>query len=174
MVVKVLERLAGSGLGKLARFVGEVAGRAARSWKRVHISERIAIGIVALTLLAGPAAVIGYGRWVERNVITVRAVQWAYLPKTIYATEGVQVRLRIISEDVVHGFAIDGLPVKIVELIPGKAEDVAFTPQAAGTYYYQCTTYCGVRHGKMFGQIIVRPKRQALTSPPQETSLQTR
>ena len=170
---EMLERLVRAGpgrslnrvVGTLNRVFGGLAGRAMGSWSRVHLSERIAIGIVALTLLVGPAAVIAYGRWADRNVITVKAVQWAYLPKTIYATEGVPVRLRIISEDVVHGFAIDGLPVKILELIPGKAEDVTFTPQIAGTYYYQCTTYCGVRHGKMFGQIIVRSKRQPLASP---------
>lgn len=130
---------------------------AARS--RLRVRERAAAVVVALALVVGPAAVLAYGRWADHDVVTIKAVQWAYLPKTIYVKEGLPVRLKIISEDVVHGFAIDGLPMKISGLIPGKAEYVTFTPEKAGTYYYQCTTYCGGRHGKMFGQIIVAPRR---------------
>jgi heme/copper-type cytochrome/quinol oxidase subunit 2 len=148
-----------SGLGRLIHALGRSGGRVARCWGGVHFSERIAIGILALTLLAGPAAVIGYGRWVDRDVVTVKAVQWAYLPKTFYAKVGVPVRLKIISEDVVHGFAIEGLPVTIAELIPGKAEYVTFTPETPGTFYYHCTTYCGLSHATMFGQIIVTARR---------------
>jgi heme/copper-type cytochrome/quinol oxidase subunit 2 len=125
----------------------------------VGVSERIAAGVVVLALGVGPAGVLGYGGWTDRGVITVTAVQWRYLPNTIYLTEGVPVRLRVTSEDVVHGFAIDDLGVKVPELIPGKGVEVMFTPQKAGTYYFECTTYCGMRHAKMFGQIIVTPRR---------------
>jgi heme/copper-type cytochrome/quinol oxidase subunit 2 len=136
-------------------FAGAVIRRLIR---RLSEPESLAVAVVVLAVAVGPAAVFGYARWVGHDVITVKAVQWAYLPKTIYVTEGVPVHLQIISEDVVHGFAIDGLNVKITELVPGKAEYVTFTPDKAGTYYYGCTTYCGTRHGKMFGQIIVRPR----------------
>ncbi len=126
---------------------------------RLHVRERAAAIIVALALVVGPASVVAYGRWVDRDVITVKAVQWAYLPKTVYVKAGVPVRLKLVSEDVVHGFIIDGIPVKIEELIPGKSEFVAFTPERPGTYYYHCTTYCGLYHWKMVGQIIVTAGR---------------
>ena len=126
---------------------------------RLRVRERAAAIIVAVALVVGPASVIAYGRWIDRGVVTVKAVQWAYLPKTIYAKAGVPVRLKIISEDVVHGFAISGIPVTISELVPGKAEYVTFTPTAPGTYYYRCTTYCGLSHFQMVGQIIVTAGR---------------
>ena len=126
---------------------------------RLRVRERAAAIIVALALVIGPASVIGYGRWVDRDVVTVKAVQWAYLPNIIRVKAGVPVRLKIISEDVVHGFAINGIPVTISELIPGKAEYVTFTPKTPGTYYYHCTTYCGLAHFKMVGQIIVTAGR---------------
>ncbi len=142
----------GRAFGALIRLIRRVTGRQS-------LSEWVALAVALVALAVGPAAVLGYGRWVDRGTVTVKAVQWAYLPKTVYLTEGVPVRLQVISEDVVHGFAIDGLDVKISELVPGKAEYVTFTPEKAGTYYYECTMYCGLRHGKMFGQIIVRPRR---------------
>jgi cytochrome c oxidase subunit 2 len=142
------------------RFAARLVGWIPKVVGYFRVPERAAAVIVALAMVIGPAAVLAYGRWVDRQVITIEATQWAYLPKTIYVKEGVPVRLKIISEDVVHGFAIDGLPVKITEIIPGKAEYVAFTPEKAGTYYYQCTTYCGPRHAKMFGQIVVIPRQQ--------------
>jgi heme/copper-type cytochrome/quinol oxidase subunit 2 len=126
---------------------------------RFRVRERGAAIIVAVALVIGPASMIAYGRWVDRGVVTVKAVQWAYFPKTVYAKAGVPVRLKIISEDVVHGFAINGIPVTISELIPGKAEYVTFTLTTPGTYYYRCTTYCGLSHFQMVGQIIVAAGR---------------
>ena len=137
---------------RLAAWITEARGR-------LRVRERAAAVIVALTLVVGPASVIAYGRWIDGGVVTVKAVQWAYLPKTVYVRVGVPVRFRIISEDVVHSFVIDGIPVKISELIPGKPEYVSFTPEAPGTYYYRCTTYCGLPHWKMVGQIIVTAGR---------------
>lgn len=136
-----------------------VAGWVHRVRARLLHAELVAAGIALAALVVGPTAVLGYGRWADHGVVTIKAVQWAYLPKTITVTEGVPVRLRIVSDDVVHSFAIDGLDVKITELVPGKSESITFTPPKAGTYYFQCTTYCGTRHGKMFGELIVTPRR---------------
>jgi cytochrome c oxidase subunit 2 len=127
-----------------------IVGRLARP-------EWIAIGVAAVAFAIGPAAVLGYGRWESRDVITIHAVQWAYEPKTIYLTQGVPAHLRLISEDVTHGFAIDDLGIRVDDLLPGHAVDITVTPRQAGTYDFECTRYCGSRHGLMFGRIIVRP-----------------
>jgi heme/copper-type cytochrome/quinol oxidase subunit 2 len=144
--------MAGRLRARLAIWITKVRGR-------LRVRERAAAIIVAMVLIVGPASVIAYGRWVDRDIVTVKAVQWAYLPNTIHARAGVPVRLKITSEDVVHGFAINGIPVTVSELIPGKAEYVTFTPKTPGTYYYHCTTYCGLSHFKMVGQIIVTAGR---------------
>ena len=144
--------MAGHLRARLSIWIATVRGR-------LRVRERAAAIIVALALVIGPASVIGYGRWVDHGVVTVKAVQWAYLPNTIQAKAGVPVRLKITSEDVVHGFAINGIPVTISELIPGKAEYITFTPKTPGTYYYHCTTYCGLAHFKMVGRIIVTAGR---------------
>lgn len=139
--------------GKPAEVTG---GRTARTALRVPFSEWVALGIVAIALVLGPAAVLGYGQWAGPEVITIRASQWAYQPKTVYLTAGVPVHLRLISEDVMHGFIVDELGINVDDLLPGHAVDITITPQQPGTYAFACTRYCGIYHGMMFGQIVVR------------------
>ncbi|GEM_PF-1402390 len=139
------------------RPIGGTGGGIRRIAARVPLPEWAAIVIAAVALAIGPAAVLGYGRWASRDVITIRALQSGYEPKTVYLTAGVPAHFRLISEDVTHGFAVDGLDVRVDDLLPGHAVDITFTPREAGTYDFTCTRYCGTNHGLMFGQIIVRP-----------------
>jgi cytochrome c oxidase subunit II len=124
---------------------------------RLPLPEWVAIGIAAVAFAIGPAAVLGYGRWASQDVITIKAAQWDYQPKTIYLSQGVPAHLRLVSEDVVHGFSVDELGVKVDDLLPGHVVDITFTPRQAGTYNFECTRYCGLNHGLMYGQIVVRP-----------------
>lgn len=145
----------------LRKVIARVVARAGRLIARVPPGEWVALVIAVLAIAVGPAAVLGSGRWASHDVITIKAVQWAYELKTIYLTQGVPAHVRLISEDVVHGFAIEGLGVEVDDLLPGHAVDITVTPTQAGTYDVLCTRYCGVHHGLMFRQVIVRPARSA-------------
>jgi len=123
--------------------------------RRLGTAEGAALAVVVLALVVGPATVFGYGHWMDRHVAVVHARQWEFSPKVLHATAGVPLKIRIDSGDVVHGFKIDNLNVKITELIPGKSIEFTVTAPKPGTYYYECNTYCGLRHAKMFGKLIV-------------------
>lgn len=123
--------------------------------RAVGTGELVALGVVVTVLVVGPASVFAYGRWMDRHVAVVQARQWQYAPNVLHATAGVPFRIRLVSEDVVHGFKIIGLDAQVTELIPGKSMELTVTAPKPGTYLYICTTYCGLKHALMFGKLIV-------------------
>ncbi len=104
--------------------------------------------------------------------ITITARQYAYEPHRIVVNSGDQIRLRLISRDVVHGFFLEGHDIE-AEVQPGKltfklrhpsyeetfreVEDVVFTAGRPGKYRYRCSVTCGTLHPFMLGELVVRP-----------------
>jgi heme/copper-type cytochrome/quinol oxidase subunit 2 len=141
------------------RAVAKTIRRAAARVRAIGTGEIAALAVVVLVLVVGPATVFGYGRWMNRRVVVVHATQWQYAPKVLHATAGVPLRIRLESDDVVHGFKILGLEdVQVTQLIPGKSMELTVTAPKPGTYLYLCTTYCGLRHATMYGRLIVAPR----------------
>jgi heme/copper-type cytochrome/quinol oxidase subunit 2 len=115
----------------------------------------------------------------QEQLITVRARQYAYDPEVIRVDRGDTVRLRLISEDVVHGFYLEGhdLDVRILPLEPEvelrrpsapgkveKVEEVVFAADTEGKFRYRCSRTCGYMHPFMQGELIVEPNRLLPTS----------
>ncbi len=123
--------------------------------RAVGTGEIVALAVVAAVLVVGPASVFAYGRWMDRHVAVVHARQWQYAPNVLHATAGVPLRIRLESDDVVHGFKVIGLDAQVTQLIPGKSMELTVTAPKPGTYLYMCTTYCGLKHAMMFGKLIV-------------------
>jgi heme/copper-type cytochrome/quinol oxidase subunit 2 len=123
--------------------------------RAVGTGEIVALAIAAVVLVVGPASVFAYGRWMDRHVAVVHARQWQYAPNVLHATAGVPLRIRLESDDVVHGFKVMGLDAQVTQLIPGKSMELTVTAPKPGTYLYTCTTYCGLKHAMMFGKLIV-------------------
>jgi heme/copper-type cytochrome/quinol oxidase subunit 2 len=141
------------------RAVAKTMRRAAARLRVIGTGELAALAVAVVVLVVGPVTVFAYGRWMDRRVVVVHATQWQYAPKVLHATAGVPFRIRLVSEDVVHGFKILGLDsVQVTELIPGKSMELTVTPPKPGTYIYMCTTYCGLKHATMYGQLIVAPR----------------
>ncbi len=116
--------------------------------------------ITSLFLLAGcnrnnaaPETTIATSAQVKE--FTMTAKQWDFQPSTISVNQGDTVKLHINSIDVKHGF---GLPTFNVqeELEPGKTIDIEFVADKKGTFSFFCTVQCGLGHGGMRGQLIVR------------------
>jgi cytochrome c oxidase subunit 2 len=120
-------------------------------------ARRLTAGLLALLLLAG-AAVWILGRRADGAVdLTARqpaAGGWA--PERIVVHEGERVRLRIRSEDVVHGFAIGRLGVDAGPIEPGKVKIVEFVASRPGEYTFYCTEWCDPSHPRMRGILEVR------------------
>lgn len=67
-----------------------------------------------------------------------------------------QVKLIITAADVIHSFAVPSFWVKM-DAVPGRANEVTFTPTKVGVFYGQCSELCGIDHGYMPIAVEVLP-----------------
>lgn len=120
-----------------------------------EVGARWAFGLVAI---AFPAALLVAWRVAQTSQTTLRASlpeTGGWQPATLYATTGEALRLRMISEDVVHGFAIGKSDDPSIELPPGEVVTASLVFEHPGTYTYYCTRWCGPDHWRMRGVIEV-------------------
>ncbi len=137
-------------------------------------NELFAFTVVLLIFVAFPAALFGYQTW-RTNAADARVIDLTanapsnggWQPDTIRVNVGERVRLRIAAPDVVHGFEIPALGIKVDEILPGHVEEVEFVATRAGRYPFACTRWCSVDHWRMRGVIeVIDP---ANTNPPLPT-----
>jgi polyferredoxin/plastocyanin len=104
--------------------------------------------------------------------ITIIARQYSFEPHRVTINSGDTVHLRLVSEDVVHGFYLEGHDIE-AEVRPGKLsfkvrrpssddpfeelEVVDFTAARPGKYRYRCSITCGTLHPFMQGELVIRP-----------------
>jgi cytochrome c oxidase subunit 2 len=116
--------------------------------------------VLALIVVLLPMALVA-AWWVAHrptSAVTVHAEmseQGGWLPGTIYAGVGSALRLRLISDDVTHGFAIGRSDAAPIDLPPGEIVETTLTFDQPGTYTYYCTRWCGPNHWRMRGVIEV-------------------
>lgn len=86
----------------------------------------------------------------------VKARKFSYTPNIIKVNRGDTVRIRLISEDVHHGFFVDGYGVK-TSAHPGMDGSLQFIADKPGRYSFRCSVTCGEFHPYMIGYMTVRP-----------------
>ncbi|MBI2682284.1 MAG: cytochrome c oxidase subunit II [Acidobacteriales bacterium] len=64
------------------------------------------------------------------------------------------VRLTMISQDVIHSFFVPEFRIKH-DVLPGRYTYAWFNATKPGTYHIFCTEYCGTKHSGMIGEVIV-------------------
>ncbi len=64
------------------------------------------------------------------------------------------VRLTMISQDVIHSFWVPEFRVK-ADVLPGRYTTIWFRANRAGTYNLFCSEYCGTEHSGMVGKVVV-------------------
>jgi cytochrome c oxidase subunit II len=64
------------------------------------------------------------------------------------------VRLTMISQDVIHSFWVPEFRVK-ADVLPGRYTTIWFRANRPGTYNLFCSEYCGTLHSGMVGKVIV-------------------
>ena len=116
-----------------------------------------------LVLAAGmPAVLLGvrtYERQRSPSVVEVRgrmASEGGWEPGEIVTGVEEPLRLRLVSDDVVHGFGVGKTAVEAVDMYPGVPRNLTLTFDRPGIYTYYCTRWCGVNHWRMRGTIVVR------------------
>ncbi len=72
---------------------------------------------------------------------------------------GTPIDLSITSRDVIHSFWIPALNGKR-DAVPGRDHDWSLEADEPGTYWGQCTEYCGLSHANMRMRVIALPQDQ--------------
>ena len=122
--------------------------------------EKLAIGLVLLIIVGVPAAAFGYQhvRTPSNHEFTLVGRKSTWNPQTIRVTQGDTVHLRLTSDDVAHGFLLEGYDVAVDAVYPGKYTYLDFVADKAGTFGFTCTRICGEGHHQMWGELVVEPK----------------
>jgi cytochrome c oxidase subunit 2 len=67
---------------------------------------------------------------------------------------GQPVRLKMISEDVIHSMFVPAFRVK-QDVLPGRYSGTWFEATKVGEYHLLCAEYCGTNHSLMKGRVVV-------------------
>ncbi len=86
---------------------------------------------------------------------------------TIQAVAGQPLHLRLISDDVTHGFAIGKSDQPAIDIPPGEVVETTLLFDKPGTYTFYCTAWCGPNHWRMRGTIEVTGPGPTPTQEPQ-------
>ena len=80
---------------------------------------------------------------------------------TLHVPVGKNVKLTMISQDVIHAFYVPAFRVQM-HVVPGRYTQMWFRPTKAGEYHLFCNMYCGTQHSEMGGKVIaMEPKEFA-------------
>jgi cytochrome c oxidase subunit 2 len=72
----------------------------------------------------------------------------------LHVPVGRPIRLKMISEDVIHSFYVPAFRTK-QDVLPGRFTTAWFEATKPGTYHLFCAEYCGTQHSKMVGRVVV-------------------
>jgi cytochrome c oxidase subunit 2 len=95
--------------------------------------------------------------------VTVVAKQWMWKLQhaegraelnQLHIPVGQPIRLKMISEDVIHSFYVPAFRVK-QDVLPGYYTRLWFEATKPGSYHLFCAEYCGTEHSHMRGTVIV-------------------
>jgi mono/diheme cytochrome c family protein len=120
----------------------------------VKRSELVARSLITAAVLA--AVAVPLLLWLRTPLIHARVPEdGGWMPDVLQAQVGVPLRLRLTSDDVVHGFAVGQMDMEPAEVLPGKVTDLTLLFDKPGTYTFYCTRQCGANHWRMRGTIKV-------------------
>ena len=132
----------------------------AQNKTKIQISNTKAIvrlfGIFALSLFWILCFGICHSSFAAERFFEVKAKKFSYTPNIIKVNKGDKVSIRLISEDVHHGFFVDGYGVK-TSAHPGQEGALSFTADKSGRFSFRCSVTCGSLHPYMIGYLYVSP-----------------
>src|SRR3954470_15912677 len=71
---------------------------------------------------------------------------------TLHVPTGRDVKVTLISQDVIHSFFVPAFRVK-QDVLPNRYTTLWFRATQAGTYHLFCAEYCGANHSGMIGSV---------------------
>jgi len=119
--------------------------------KRSELLSHILITVAIVGAVGAPLFL-----WTRTPLIHAKIAEaGGWSPDVIQAEVGKPLRLKLTSDDVVHGFAVGQMGMNSVDILPGKVTDVTLTFDKPGIYTFFCTRWCGLNHWRMRGTIEV-------------------
>lgn len=92
----------------------------------------------------------------EERFFEIKAQKFFYTPHIIKVNKGDTVRIRLVSQDVHHGFYLDGYEIR-TSAHPGEDGSLQFKADKTGRFTFRCSVTCGEFHPYMVGYLIVEP-----------------
>jgi mono/diheme cytochrome c family protein/plastocyanin len=141
------------------------AGEVSRT-RTAEYAARVAVGVTL-----GLPLILVLAWWLGRldgaQPVRARVAEdGGWSPDALTARVGEPLRMRLASEDVVHGFAIGHSRHPVIELQPGQPVEVSMTFEQPGRFVFYCTRWCGPNHWRMRGTIEVSGDGPAVAEPP--------
>lgn len=93
----------------------------------------------------------------QGRLVFVKARRFAYDPAVIRVKRGDKVTIDLTSDDVTHGFYIDGYGINLEVLPAGDPAVATFVADKVGRFGFRCSSTCGSLHPFMVGELIVEP-----------------
>lgn len=124
--------------------------------------ERLALAVVLAIAVGVPGAVFSYqalrGAGSDEIFVVARtAERGGFQPARIVVKQGQKVRIRILAEDVTHGFQLLHFGVDAGAIKTGTIKTVEFTPDRAGEFPFYCSVRCSPLHMALMGTLVVEP-----------------
>jgi cytochrome c oxidase subunit 2 len=113
--------------------------------------RRILAGGAALAAAAASTALV---RAQGPRIVKVKAFRWQFDPNNIQLKAGEPVLFELTTADVFMGFSIPDFKVR-ADIVPGKVNTLALTPDKRGTFTFLCDVFCGDGHETMSGTLVV-------------------
>ena len=135
----------------LRRLVAPPEGR-----RLEYLARVVTVGLLLGLIVALLVSVLGPSPGPEIELVARQPAAGGWSRERIVVSQGERVRLRIRSEDVVHGFAIGRMGVDAGPIEPGKVVTVEFLADQAGEFTFYCTIWCDPNHARMRGVLEVR------------------
>ena len=126
--------------------------------------ERLALAVVLAIVIGLPAAVFSYQRLygpaarTDAIFLRVRTVEGGgFDPARIVVKQGQRVKIKILAEDVTHGFQLLHFGVDAGAVKTGTTKVVEFTADRAGEFPFYCSVRCSPLHMALMGTLVVEP-----------------
>jgi cytochrome c oxidase subunit 2 len=123
------------------------------------------ISYAAQQRLFGPTApavdidVTGHQWWWEAKYNDPDPTKTFVTANELHVPMGRLIRLELTSSDVIHSFWVPSLMGK-ADLVPGRHNELSFTPDKPGVYGGQCAEFCGLQHAHMGIRVFVDTPEQ--------------
>ncbi len=119
--------------------------------KRAELLSRFLILAATLGAVGAPLYV-----WARTPLVRAKVAEnGGWSPDVLRAQVGRPLRLRLTSDDVIHGFAVGHMNMDAVDIEPGKITNLTLIFDKPGIYTFYCTRWCGLNHWRMRGTIEV-------------------